>query len=266
MSQNNNYSIFFSPNGNMVNRTNYNLNNETRFKYTISNEYNPNLQQPLNQIQSLNNFQLKDSIYANNITIKNDIKNNYQKNEYIDLSNDNKSDINVNCSSKIFNKKKSGDTIDFKTKWKTEKCHNWEMDGQCKFGENCAFAHGEEELKQKTTNNNNYKTKLCRQFFEEGFCPYGCRCQFSHKNKSFDFKNNIYKFKNIVKEKDIKYSKIISHLLLYDQIKLKVIKRPRLKAFKKIVNCSQKEIEENRLKLYLDVIDIKNSINNQKFC
>ena len=106
MSQNNNYSIFFSPNGNMVNQTNYNLNNEARFKYTISNEYNPNLQQPLNQIQSLNNFQLKDSIYANNITIKNDIKNNYQENEYIDLSNDNKSDINVNCSSKIFNKKK----------------------------------------------------------------------------------------------------------------------------------------------------------------
>ena len=103
---------------------------------------------------------------------------------------------------------------------------------------------------------------LCKQFFEEGICPYGSRCQFSHKKKSFDIQknNNINNNKNIYY---INYSEIISNLLLNEQITLKVIKRPRLIAFEQIVNCSQKEIEENKLKLYLDIIEIKNSIRNQ---
>lgn len=33
-------------------------------------------------------------------------------------------------------KYRSGDTRDFKTKWKTEICHFWNMNGQCKYGEN----------------------------------------------------------------------------------------------------------------------------------
>jgi hypothetical protein len=34
-------------------------------------------------------------------------------------------------------------------------------------------------------------------------------------------------------------------------------------AFEEIVNFSQKEIENNRIKLYLDIINIKNIIRNQ---
>lgn len=109
--------------------------------------------------------------------------------------------------------------------------------------------------------NNNYKTKLCKQFFEEGFCTYGSRCQFRHKLNLFNNnKNNNIKDDN---NKYINYSNIISNLLLNEQITIEVIKRPRLNAFEKIVNCSQKEIEENRIKLYLDIIDIKNKIRNQ---
>ena len=37
----------------------------------------------------------------------------------------------------------------FKTKWKTEICRYWEMYGQCKYGDNCAFAHGDSELKKR---------------------------------------------------------------------------------------------------------------------
>ena len=54
------------------------------------------------------------------------------------------------------------------------------MNGYCKYGDNCAFAHGENELKNRKISFN-YKTKPCKQFFEIGFCPYGSRCQFSHK-------------------------------------------------------------------------------------
>ena len=43
------------------------------------------------------------------------------------------------------------------------------MNGFCKYGDNCAFAHGEVELKNKKLNSN-YKTKPCKQFFEIGFC------------------------------------------------------------------------------------------------
>ena len=46
------------------------------------------------------------------------------------------------------------------------------MYGECKFGENCAFAHGDSELKQRKLTFN-YKTKPCKQFFELGYCSYG---------------------------------------------------------------------------------------------
>ena len=70
--------------------------------------------------------------------------------------------------------------IDFKLKYKTEICKGWEK-GSCEFGEKCAFAHGIEELRDKTVNVCNYKTKKCKQFFELGACMYGSRCQFLHK-------------------------------------------------------------------------------------
>ena len=262
MSQKNNFSNFFYNQNTLETNNNFILGDGISFQYNNNTKEFLNLGKPLINLGTYNNFQIKNNgpIYINNITIKNNNKK-YSSDEYSDLSFNNKNDINNNNLSKLFVRKKAGDTIDFKTKWKTEKCHYWEMHGECKFAENCAFAHGDEELKQKITNNN-YKTKLCKQFFEEGICPYGSRCQFSHKKKSFDIQknNNINNNKNIYY---INYSEIISNLLLNEQITLKVIKRPRLIAFEQIVNCSQKEIEENRLKLYLDIIEIKNSNNNQ---
>ena len=69
--------------------------------------------------------------------------------------------------------------MNFKIKFKTELCRNWEL-GQCPFGQKCTFAHGPNELRQKTHVAVNYKTKKCRQFFQKGFCSYGQRCQFLH--------------------------------------------------------------------------------------
>ena len=70
--------------------------------------------------------------------------------------------------------------LDFRMKYKTEVCRNWE-NGFCEFGDRCAFAHGYEELRQKTHLASNYKTKPCKQFFELGYCMYGPRCQFKHR-------------------------------------------------------------------------------------
>ena len=68
---------------------------------------------------------------------------------------------------------------DFKVKFKTELCKKWEQ-GKCEYGEKCAFAHGEDELRAKVHLSTNYKTKKCKQFHEKGYCMYGRRCQFLH--------------------------------------------------------------------------------------
>ena len=82
---------------------------------------------------------------------------------------------------------KKEDYNNFKTKWKTEICRYWEMYGECKFGENCAFAHGDSELKQRKLTFN-YKTKACKQFFLFLYWSYGSRYQFRYKKERHEGK------------------------------------------------------------------------------
>ena len=70
----------------------------------------------------------------------------------------------------------------YKMKFKTELCKNWITFGKCKFGDSCAFAHGEHQIQNKLHVPSNYKTKVCKQFHESGYCSYGLRCQFLHKH------------------------------------------------------------------------------------
>ena len=140
----------------------------------------------------------------------------------------------------------------FKTKWKTEICRYWEMYGECKFGENCAFAHGDSELKKRKMTYN-YKTKPCKQFFEIGYCSYGSRCQFSHKKEGLtkDNKNN---------NNEVSYLKIIKEFLSSEnEISHELVKRPRLMTFEKITNSTLEESQNSKLKLYEDIINLKNS-------
>ena len=124
---------------------------------------------------------------------------------------------------------------DYKSKWKTEMCHYWEMYGTCKFGSSCAFAHGAEELnKRKMTLN--YKTKLCKQFFELGYCTYGIRCQFSHKLLIENEEDN-----------KISYLKILNEFNNSNEISHEVVKRPRLMTFEDICKCGNEIKEKNRL-------------------
>ena len=139
----------------------------------------------------------------------------------------------------------------FKTKWKTEICRYWEMYGQCKFGDNCAFAHGDSELKKRKMTFN-YKTKPCKQFFELGYCSYGSRCQFSHKKEDAIGKND--------KNDEISYLKIIKEFLSSEkEISHELVKRPRLMTFEKITESTLEESEKSKLELYEDIINIKNS-------
>ena len=173
-------------------------------------------------------------------------------------------DIDNNKVYYSIEKDKKDEFNNFKTKWKTEICRYWEMYGQCKYGNNCAFAHGDSELKKRKLSFN-YKTKPCKLFFELGYCSYGIRCQFSHKKEDFiREKNKINGIK--CDENKISYWKIIKEFLSDENnnISHELVKRPRLKTFENITSCTLKESENSKLHLYEDIINIKNDINNIK--
>ena len=157
--------------------------------------------------------------------------------------------------SQNYNKNKNkmpfkGEAKDFKIKYKTELCKYYEINGYCKYGDKCAYAHGKENLRSKVTNTTAYRTKKCTQFFEQGYCPYGSRCQFAHQLKS-NIINNPY-------DRGMTYGKIleiISKLENVENIK-KLIEKPRLPVFLEI---SEEKIESRLLE------DIKSLTYNDLF-
>ena len=134
---------------------------------------------------------------------------------------------------------------DFKVKYKTELCKYYEINGYCKYGESCAYAHGIENLRSKVTNTTYYRTKKCVQFFENGYCPYGNRCQFAHQ-LSTNIINNPY-------DRKMTYKKALETLSKKENIEniKDLIPKPRLTVFQEIIN-----IDKEKTKILLD--DIRN--------
>ena len=118
---------------------------------------------------------------------------------------------------------------DFKVKYKTELCKYYEINGYCKYGESCAYAHGIENLRSKVTNTTYYRTKKCVQFFENGYCPYGNRCQFAHQ-LSTNIINNPY-------DRKMTYKKTLETISKFENVGniKELIEKPRLSAFKEIL-------------------------------
>ena len=130
---------------------------------------------------------------------------------------------------------------DFKIKYKTELCKYYELTGQCKFGNNCAYAHGIENLRSKVTNTTAYRTKKCIQFFENGYCPYGNRCQFQHQ-----LKNNII---NNPYDNEMSYKKILEIISKIENVRnvKKLVEKPRLDVFKEITGDINEDENQRRL-------------------
>jgi hypothetical protein len=126
---------------------------------------------------------------------------------------------------------------EYKRKYKTEMCKNWELRGNCKFGDRCCFAHGKHELKGKTITHVKYKTKPCKQYHQTGYCPYGQRCQYLHKEAIMP---NIFFTPNGTPSGDQSYTYEQLHevnRLCGTECELEVIlnkmpRRPRLSIFK----------------------------------
>ena len=67
---------------------------------------------------------------------------------------------------------------------KTRMCND---PNNCKWGENCRYAHCEDELRTLEENAEdiqwtNYRTKLCRHFLN-GKCKFGSKCAFLHVHR-----------------------------------------------------------------------------------
>lgn len=77
----------------------------------------------------------------------------------------------------------------YESKKKTELCRNFEMYGNCKFGNTCSYAHGAHQLQNKKHLPSNFMTKLCTMFHRDGTCQYGERCQFLHSH--YDLKTEL---------------------------------------------------------------------------
>ena len=177
----------------------------------------------------------KDSRDSTNDSISyEDYYENDKNSNNINNNNNNPSDNNKKkfTSQNRQNNKKHGQfkstATDFKIKYKTELCKYYEINGYCKYGDRCAYAHGKENLRSKVTNSTAYRTRKCSQFFENGYCPYGNRCQFAHQLAS-NIINNPYDKKMTYK----KTLETISKLENVENIK-KLIEKPRLSIFKEI--------------------------------
>ena len=159
--------------------------------------------------------------------------------------NDNK----IKFNNKKDHKKRQGPfkstAADFKIKYKTELCKYYEINGYCKYGDSCAYAHGKENLRSKITNTTAYRTRNCAQFFQNGYCPYGNRCQFAHQITS-NIINNPY-------DRKMSYTKILEMISKQENIEniKSLILKNRLPVFKNIVS-----IKKDAKNTLLD--DIKN--------
>lgn len=96
--------------------------------------------------------------------------------------NENDQDTILNSTLRKPKKKQTDET-----KFKTEMCKNWSEKGRCNYGTKCKFAHGKQELQDKSIQNKQrYKSKKCNSFHTSMFCPYGMRCLFAHDQSTLE--------------------------------------------------------------------------------
>ena len=63
--------------------------------------------------------------------------------------------------------------------FKTLLCQHWQKNVHCSQGDQCTFAHGNEELLERVKQPD-YKTTLCLKWKKKGRCHLGGSCTFAH--------------------------------------------------------------------------------------
>ena len=122
------------------------------------------------------NIKVKQPFYNNT--------NNIDNKKIINKKIINKKIINKKMICKKINNKRNKIKDDF---YKTELCQTFEQYNECKYGDNCQFAHGEGELRTRIeTLPSSYKRVKCKKFWNGFICPYGNKCKFAHDEVSLD--------------------------------------------------------------------------------
>ena len=82
----------------------------------------------------------------------------------------------------------------FVSYYKTQICQNWLETSQCRFGNECTFAHGPYELNGKAAERLRgvFKTRNCREFHHGKICMKGHDCFFRHANRTFKQNHRHY--------------------------------------------------------------------------
>jgi len=88
--------------------------------------------------------------------------------------------------------------------YKTQLCETYKEFGECKYGSNCQYAHGKEELREKPApyRPSAYKTVRCKNYWsKDSICPYGSKCRFIHEEATGIDERKVEKMKNHSKYK-----------------------------------------------------------------
>ena len=109
-----------------------------------------------------------------------------------------KKSVFTNEKKKLKMKKNANLKIDYEMekkldpKFKTELCKSWSQNKFCVYGNSCRFAHGNNELCNKSMNHKKYKQKNCKSFQENGLCMYGKKCNFKHDDRRLNTMDRSY--------------------------------------------------------------------------
>lgn len=81
-------------------------------------------------------------------------------------------------------------------KFKTEMCRNWVKTGLCKYGSDCTYAHGDNELHKKAELPHNLHSKFCKAYNQAPFiCTKGKDCNLLHLNLTEEESESPNQFK-----------------------------------------------------------------------
>ena len=229
-------------NNNNSNKIKLDLNSLYKFNHKTKEKYNNKFNTPDMNLYNNFNSNKESKGSTNDSFIGEDFSEDYN---YLNHINNNYNIIQNKFDNQPKSKEKTqgqfkSTAADFKIKYKTELCKYWEINGYCKYGDKCAYAHGKENLRSKVTNSSAYRTRKCFQFFENGYCPYGSRCQFAHQLTS-NIINNPY-------DRNMSYKKTLETISKIENIEniTKLIDKPRLSVFKDICD-PEISIEQNLL-------------------
>ena len=158
------------------------------------------------------------------------------KNDTINENNNNLNIFNISSDNIAgFNNRSRILSLDsnYVNKYKTEICKNYELYGECQFGDNCSFAHGSNEIRDKIIDNYQYKTRNCKNFIHNGYCSYGKRCQYLHTEENY-----ISKLENFTLRLLLFFEDNVNKLSLHEILKKLKLNTNRLNCFISIITTN----------------------------